>query len=112
DSKEWVWGLHAVEAALANPARGEARRLLASPERARKLGPHPALEVMEPGEIARVLPQGAVHQGLALKIDPPEPLSIEEIGADASGFLVMLDQVTDPQNVWAVFRSSAAFGAK
>lgn len=112
DPKEWVWGVHAVEAALANPARGEARRLLASPERARKLGSHPKLEIIEPGDIGRHLPQGAVHQGLALKIDPPAPLSIDEIGEPAAGVLIMLDQVTDPQNVGAVFRSAAAFGAR
>lgn len=112
DAKDWVWGLHAVEAALANPARGEPRRLLATPDRARKLGGHAALETLEAGEIARCLPQGAVHQGIALKIDPPAPLSIDEIGEPASGVLIMLDQVTDPQNVGAVFRSAAAFGAR
>lgn len=111
DAKDWVWGVHAVDAALANPARGEVRRLLATAERARKYEGR-KVEIFDAPDIARQLPAGAVHQGVALKIDPPAPLSIEEIGEDASGLLVMLDQITDPQNVGAIFRSAAAFGAK
>ncbi|HEX6860096.1 MAG TPA: 23S rRNA (guanosine(2251)-2'-O)-methyltransferase RlmB [Caulobacteraceae bacterium] len=112
EAKDWVWGLHAVEAALANPARPEAKRFLVTPDRARKYEGRKGLEIFDAHDIARQLPQGAVHQGLALKVDPPEPLSIDEIGADPAGVLVMLDQITDPQNVGAIFRSAAAFGAK
>ena len=111
DAKAWVWGVHAVDAALANPARGEVKRLLATPDRARKYEGR-KVEVFDAADIARQLPAGAVHQGVALKIDPPEPLSIDEIGEGASGVLLMLDQITDPQNVGAIFRSAAAFGAK
>jgi 23S rRNA (guanosine2251-2'-O)-methyltransferase len=111
DGKEWVWGVHAVEAALGNPARGAVKRLLATPERARKYEAH-KVEIFDAPDIARQLPAGAVHQGLALKIDPPPALSIDEIGEEASGLLVMLDQITDPQNVGAIFRSAAAFGAR
>ena len=116
DAKDWIWGVHAVEAALSNPARPAAKRLLATPDRAKRLAPHaanlPQLQIMEGADIARQLPQGAVHQGLALKIDPPEPLSIAELGTPAQGLIVMLDQITDPQNVGAIFRSAAAFGAR
>ncbi|MBP7704452.1 MAG: 23S rRNA (guanosine(2251)-2'-O)-methyltransferase RlmB [Caulobacter sp.] len=116
DSKDWLWGVHAVEAALANAARPRPKRILASPDRARTLSrqfPNLAgVEIFESHDIGRQLPQGAVHQGLALKIDAPEALSIEEIGSPAEGVLVMLDQLTDPQNVGAIFRSAAAFGAR
>lgn len=116
DEKDWIWGIHAVEAALANPARPAPKRLLATPDRAKRLAPHlaklPCLQILEGPDIARQLPQGAAHQGLALKIDEPEPLSIFELGTPAEGFLVMLDQITDPQNVGAIFRSAAAFGAR
>lgn len=116
DAKDWIWGTHAVEAALDNPRRPAPKRLLATPDRAKRLAPHlqklTCLQVMEGQEIAKQLPPGAVHQGLALKIDEPEALTIAEIGAPAKGFLVMLDQITDPQNIGAIFRSAAAFGAK
>ncbi|MDG2530199.1 23S rRNA (guanosine(2251)-2'-O)-methyltransferase RlmB [Caulobacter endophyticus] len=116
DDKEWIWGNHAVEAALSNPARPPAKRLLVTPDRAKRLAPnlqrHPALQVFEPGDIARLLPQGAVHQGIAMKVAEPEPLSLAELGTPAKGVIVMLDQITDPQNVGAIFRSAAAFGVK
>jgi 23S rRNA (guanosine2251-2'-O)-methyltransferase len=112
DGKDWLWGLHAVEAALANPARGVPRRLVATQDKAKKLGHHKGLEILEAAEIARFLPAGAVHQGLAMKPEPLEGLDIEAIGSPAKGILVMLDQITDPQNVGAIFRSAAAFGAR
>jgi 23S rRNA (guanosine2251-2'-O)-methyltransferase len=116
DAKDWIWGIHAVEAALSNPARPAPKRLLVTADRAKRLAPDAAklacLQIMEGQDIARQLPQGAVHQGLALKIDEPESLSIAELGENPGGFLVMLDQITDPQNVGAIFRSAAAFGAR
>lgn len=112
DGKDWLWGIHAVEAALANPARGAPRRLVATAERARKLSGYKNLEILDAQEIARFLPQGAVHQGLAMKPEPLEGSDIDTIGSPAEGVLVMLDQITDPQNVGAIFRSAAAFGAR
>ena len=115
-SDDWLWGWHAVEAALANPRREKPRRLLASEDRARQLterfGRLAELEVAEPAQIAKALPAGAVHQGVALKIDPIEAVSIDALAEDVSGPLVMLDQLTDPQNVGAIFRTAAAFGAR
>lgn len=115
-ANDWLWGVHAVEAALANPSRPRPKLILATADRAARLearfGRLPALQVAEGAEIGRKLPPGAVHQGLALRIDPAEPLSIFEIGMEPTGLLVMLDQVTDPQNVGAIFRSAAAFGAR
>lgn len=108
--------MHPVFAALENPARTQIRRIVATADRARTLtdrfGALKGLEIADAQGIARLVPQGAAHQGLALRAEPPEPVSIEELGAPAQGFLLMLDQVTDPQNVGAIFRSAAAFGAR
>ena len=115
-SVDWLWGWHAVTAALDNPRRAPPRRLLATEDRARQLterfGRLATLEVVDAAGVAKPLPASAVHQGVALKIDPPEPMSIDDLGAEATGPLVMLDQLTDPQNVGAIFRSAAAFGAR
>jgi 23S rRNA (guanosine2251-2'-O)-methyltransferase len=116
DGAEWLWGWHAVVAALENPARERPKLLLATPDRAKQLtgrfGKIAALEISDNGAIAGRAPQGAVHQGVLLKTAPLESLSIEDLAHPASGLLVMLDQVTDPQNVGAIYRSAAAFGAR
>jgi 23S rRNA (guanosine2251-2'-O)-methyltransferase len=115
-SEDWIWGWHAVEAALANPARGAPARLLATPDRARQLeqrfGRALRPEIADNPHIAQQLPQGAVHQGVALKAGAPAPAAIEDFAAERGAVLLMLDQVTDPQNVGAILRSAAAFGAK
>jgi 23S rRNA (guanosine2251-2'-O)-methyltransferase len=113
---EWLWGWHAVVAALENPARAPAKRVLASADRARALSGRfpdaPAPEIMESAAITQALPPGAVHQGLALRTPLIEPVALAELAMPARGLILMLDQVTDPQNVGAVFRSAAAFGAR
>lgn len=105
----WIWGRHAVEAALANPRRTALRRLLSVDGRAWTT--RMQTERISANELERLLPAGATHQGVALLADPPEPTPLAELAETASGVLVMLDQVTDPQNVGAIFRSAAAFGA-
>jgi 23S rRNA (guanosine2251-2'-O)-methyltransferase len=113
---EWLWGLHAVVAALENPARSRLKRLLATQDRVKALGDRLdrdfAVEILTPSEISRALPSGAVHQGLALRAPLIESTDLETLADPARGVLLMLDQVTDPQNVGAIFRSAAAFGAR
>ena len=115
DPAHWLWGWHAVEAALKNPGRPPPERLLATADRAKALAvlrPDLKPEVTEPAEIARRLPAGAAHQGVALRTPPLEGAALEEIAASGSGVILVLDQVTDPQNVGAILRSAAAFGAR
>ena len=120
----WLCGTHAVLAALSNPHRS-VRRMLATVEAALGLAERlddirssrslPAEEISEKSDIERFLPHGAVHQGIAVLVDPLPSLAIEEIadlGATRErAVVVVLDQVTDPHNVGAVLRSAAAFGA-
>ncbi len=106
-----IWGVHAVEAALANPAR-RLRRIFASENgwhrveavAAGRIKP----EIMRPQEIDRLLPADAVHQGLLLEADPLPVLDVEAV--PETGIVLALDQVTDPHNVGAILRSAAAFG--
>jgi 23S rRNA (guanosine2251-2'-O)-methyltransferase len=112
-----IWGRHPVLAALANPARKGMGRLLATQERAEELASGGLnhghqIEIMDGPTLARMVPSGAVHQGLVFKVAPLEGVTLEEIAEPAEGVIVMLDQITDPQNVGAVFRSALAFGAR
>lgn len=113
---EWLWGWHPVVAALANPARPRPKRLLATADRARQLherfGAGLDVENLDTSALSQILPAGAVHQGVGLRTPPLEPVDLVDLAADPRGFLVMLDQVTDPQNIGAIFRSAAAFGAR
>jgi 23S rRNA (guanosine2251-2'-O)-methyltransferase len=123
DADNWLWGRHPVLAALANPARKGMGRLLAVEERAAeierdRLAPngHRA-EVVDGPTLARMLPAGAVHQGLAFKVQPLEGVALDDLAEPAprpgeGAVIVMLDQLTDPQNVGAIFRSALAFGAR
>lgn len=111
---DWIWGWHAVEAALANPARGAPVRLLATADKARqieaKFGRQKVLEVADAHHIGISLPQGAVHQGVALRPAPLEEADLADFEPRPGAVLLVLDQVTDPQNVGAILRSAAAFG--
>jgi 23S rRNA (guanosine2251-2'-O)-methyltransferase len=108
-----LYGWHTVKAALENPAR-RIRRLLATENAARRLVDDQvalpiAPEIVRPDAIAARLPPDAVHQGIYAEADSLTSPPIESIVPD--GVVLVLDQVTDPHNVGAVFRSAAAFAA-
>jgi 23S rRNA (guanosine2251-2'-O)-methyltransferase len=74
----------------------------------------PILEVMRP-ELDRLAGHDGVHQGLALKVPPyeyahPEELLDQVIDSGRLPLFVALDGVTDPRNLGAIIRSTAAFG--
>ena len=106
----WLWGQHAVEAALANPNR-HLHRLVATRNGAQKLGKFAArAEDCPPREIDGLLPPGAVHQGIAGLFDPLPETALEDLISAGAERLVILDQVSDPHNMGAIFRSASAFG--
>jgi len=111
----WLYGRHAVEAALANPQRS-CHRLLATAEshaRIASAAQRPGLDmrIVERAEIDRVLGPGSVHQGLALSVAPLPGLDLQRACAPESGrnLVLMLDQIADPHNVGAILRTAAAF---
>jgi 23S rRNA (guanosine2251-2'-O)-methyltransferase len=111
----WIYGLHPVAAALANPAR-RSRRLLLTEEAeaaltARLPLPWPlAHERIERARLDQMLAKDAVHQGIALLADPLSPPPLGAV-LEKPGVILVLDQVTDPRNVGAILRSASAFGA-
>ena len=111
----FLYGLHAVLAALANPAR-RCSRLYATRNALKEieekgLTNRIPIEITDSATLEKKLPPGAVHQGLALETSAlPEP-ALEDACAGA-GTVIVLDQVTDPHNVGAILRSGAMFGAR
>lgn len=126
DTRGWLYGRHAVASALANPERRwrrlvvapgqepEARALVASARALQRDGGE-AVQVLDRNDLAALLPGGAVHQGLALEVEPLPERGLDDVlpdvGAAGRSIVLVLDQLTDPQNVGAVLRSAAAFGA-
>ena len=113
-----LYGRHAVIAALSNPERVH-RKLHIT---------HAAMKALEgdydlskgfnvqygdDGDLGRLVPADAPHQGLVLEVEPLEAPYLGDILAADTGnrAIVVLDQVTDPHNVGAILRSAAAFGA-
>ena len=82
-----------------------------------KLAADRGVAVLEAGafELDR-LTDGALHQGLALRVRPydyahPDDLLARAADTGQLPLIVALDGVTDPRNLGAVVRSAAAFGA-
>ena len=111
----WLYGWHAVNAALANPER-PVRRILVSEAGASRLQlprrlPDP--ETLPAREMDHLLGRDAVHQGIAALVAPLPVQMLEDVLhlREPAGPLLVLDQVSDPHNVGAILRSAAAFGA-
>jgi 23S rRNA (guanosine2251-2'-O)-methyltransferase len=109
----WVYGIHPVLAALANPRR-TIRRIVATPNALARIAEAGAALPMSPEEttprdLDRLLGGDAVHQGVALEVEPLPALGLAALAGEK--LIVVLDQVTDPHNVGAILRSAVAFGA-
>ena len=130
--RERLYGTHAVAAALANPGR-RCHRLIGTQEgaelltgridaRALPLAARALLEapqIVSRQDLAALLSEGAVHQGIVLETAPLPAVDLAAAcraaapsgcrAAEGPRTVVVLDQVTDPQNVGAILRSAAAF---
>jgi 23S rRNA (guanosine2251-2'-O)-methyltransferase len=109
----WLYGTHAVAAALANPAR-RLRRLMLTEEAEvqvtlaiRQAWPI-APERTDRARLDQLLGHAIVHQGAALLVDPLPSPSLQQ-ALERSGPVLVLDQVSDPRNVGAILRCAAAF---
>ncbi len=110
----FLYGLHTVRAALANPQRKNVRLSVTQNALARlEIGETESLgipvDIVAPHEIERILGPEAIHQGAMLETRPLPVRRLEAL--KDSRMILVLDQVTDPHNVGAVMRSAVAFDA-
>jgi len=110
----WLYGIHAVAAALANPSRRLRRLMLTEEAEAALAQRRPPPWPLQPertdrDRIDRLLGRDAVHQGAALLADMLPTPGLQQV-LERPGPLLVLDQVTDTRNIGAILRSAAAFG--
>lgn len=111
DGPVWLYGRHAVLAALKTKQRHQ-HQLLCTKNGLDWLSDHGfdiPIDPVKPDIIDGALPAGAVHQGIALRANPLPPARLSTIDAASGRPVLVLDQVTDPQNIGALFRIAAAF---
>lgn len=120
-SPSWLYGVHTAIAILANPARRYSRIVTCDAALAARIAdilaaaPQIAIETITRDVLDAMLPDGAVHQGIAVLAAPLKSVPLEDIcdqvDGQAQARIVVLDQVTDPHNIGAILRTAAAFQA-
>ena len=116
-----LYGKHAVVAAINNPRRN-VRKILCVAENApyireicrKNTAGENIIQICERKEIDKLLPKDAVHQGIVAFCSKLEDYTLEEmcnnLTAENKATVMILDQVTDPQNIGTIIRSCVAFG--
>ncbi len=116
----YIYGRHVLEEALANAPRAvrkvflssEAKEALQGLLEKHRISP----SLLKAKEVSRMVGRETSHQGVVAILDPSSLLVPfddfkKDFVPDADTMLVLLDELTDPQNVGAIIRSAAAFGA-
>lgn len=115
-----LYGRHPVLAVIANPDR-IINKILCTKDNFDEVKQHCLKHKVNPGlintvdkrEIDRIVSKDAVHQGFAVYCGELEEYSLEDICILADQkqncHVLILDQVTDPQNIGAIIRSCVAF---
>jgi 23S rRNA (guanosine2251-2'-O)-methyltransferase len=114
-SEHIIYGRHAVISALSNPKRIIKKLLITKENKAEidDLKQNISYSIVDKKDIDKILPKDAVHQGFALYCNRLETYDIRDLVALSNNkdkcHILILDQVTDPQNIGAIIRSCAAF---
>ena len=114
----WLYGQHAVAAALGNPDR-PCYRVLATEATLQGIEVAAKLRALTPEKvpaerIAQLLPPDMLHQGLAASVGPLPDRDADELGTDpdSRSLVLALDQINDPRNLGAILRTAAALGVE
>lgn len=110
----WLYGRHAVRAALNNPKREILRVVAVEPDLLCDCNEKVKVEVVDKNFFNTIFGKDAIHQGCAVQVRQLPDLGIEDVIEDDQDNrpIVFLDQVTDPQNIGSILRASAVFGAR
>jgi 23S rRNA (guanosine2251-2'-O)-methyltransferase len=115
-----IFGTHAVHAALQNPNRRH-EKLFISQNQRKILNKDiekfvPDINELHNKEMFKMFGNEATHQGIVLRtsklIQPNLSELINNSKKNKSDVVVMLDQVTDPNNIGSIMRSCVLFNCK
>lgn len=116
NDRYWIIGKHAVESALKNTKRIK-DRLCITKEASLLLDLRDVQikpEYMTRSEISKLSDNQNTHQGIALLVKFLEKNNLNtylENNVNKKKLFIILDQITDPQNIGAIIRSASAFSA-
>ncbi len=109
----YMYGNHAVLAAARNKNR-VLKQLYCLPKQAGELQeklPHINIEIVQNNFITRKIGKDQAHQGVIALVNSIYTHKIEDLKfSTTKDRIVILDQMSDPQNIGAIIRSAAAFG--
>ena len=110
----YMFGLHAVKAAIKNPNRKIHELWISQNVRAKIFSNYeiPNIPIFNIDNTKKLpISENKVHQGAILKVSPlKQPSDIHEIHKDKQPkLIIILDKVSDPQNVGTIIRSSLFF---
>lgn len=112
--KLYLYGIHTIAAALANPDRIKHRLMVTRNAGQRLQQPISQfagnIEIFEaaPHDLDARVGRDAVHQGAVLECDELAVKTLDDLSPGAP--VLILDQVSDPHNVGAIMRSCVAMG--
>jgi 23S rRNA (guanosine2251-2'-O)-methyltransferase len=113
----WIYGRHAVKSALLNKKREILQFVLLESSRdflKECNGPLPKPRFTDKNFFGSTFGRDTAHQGCAVLVRDLQWPSLDDLMKDESDHrpLVLLDQITDPQNVGGILRAAAIFGAR
>ena len=114
NSAYYMFGLHAVKAAIKNPDRKIHELWISQNARAKIFSDYeiPNIPIFNLDKSKNLpISENKVHQGAILKVSPlKQPSDIHEIHKNKQPkLIIILDKVSDPQNVGTIIRSSLFF---
>ena len=116
NKKIWLYGYHSVIAAIENTNRKK-YRLVCTKNALSKLSNRKinyTYKYYRYQNFCKFLNENAVHQGLALEVEPLKRDNISDIFGEQSDndIIIILDRIKDPQNVGAIIRSAEILGCR